>query len=368
MENWRRAGLNDPFIVDWAEFLLLCLQHRIEGIAFDALETIGWDEVASPTAVSALRRRAALADARFQANYRALREMAAVAPDLVESLIFIKGAVLTPLYEAATHRMVGDFDTIVASERAPELGRLLRELGYWEKPGKNGPTYFRESAAGLTLNYVALDVHIDIPMKYSRSDQALALPWSDLSVPHMIGEVRCRRPRDELHVVTLLAHLYEHAASWIHAVLEDDLRLIRILDVELLADTKTFDPHLLRTLVEHDGLRTEVILGLCQVRAIRGAVPQIFDFAPQLMAAVEHWAETLALPDGRLEVWPASLSERAFDAGRATTALKMMTGDGRRRSHWFDWRKGLIRGSEPVARIIELAEHDIRKPSERKGS
>jgi len=346
--------------LDWAPILLLANQHRVEGLLEGALKAAGCADQVPTSVLSVLRRRADLAESRYQACVEMLRALYAEAPDLVSGLVFFKGARLLPLYEAAHHRMLGDFDLIVAEDRFEELRRVFEKLGFWEKPGRNGPTFFgnpRTPRAGC--EYVAFDIHLAAPAKYNRSELALDAMWLTESVPYAIGEVPCRGLSGELELLELLVHASEHASSWIHVCLDDDVRLIRVLDVERLCASTTVDAGRVAELGHRFGLAGELALGLAQVEALRGALPPELSVLHEYAAAGAPFVDEVALPDGRFERFDTPLARRAFRTDRSAMALRMVAPDKRHRRAWFDWRHGLTEGQEDVAAIAARARERI---------
>lgn len=342
--------------VDWGEVGLLALQHRVEGLLHESLELAGCRDQVPVSVLSLLRRRAELAETRYRACYDVLVELARRAPDLVSEMAFFKGAGMATRYGSPAHRMVGDFDFIVSSEHAGELRALFGELDFWEKPGRNGPTYFGSALKPqIGSEYVVFDVHLDAPPKYNRPEPSRGALWLESAVPDALGEIACRRLPAELELLELLTHASEHALSWVHVCLDDDVRLIRQLDVELLCEQEPIDPAAVAALADRLGLAGELALGLAIHRSLRGALPAALEHLRDRADAVGDLVDVVALPDGRQELWEVPLHERAYRTDRGALALAMMPEGQRDRSHWFDWRKGLIRGSEDVAAVARLA-------------
>ena len=357
--------------LDWAEIALLAVQHRVEGILEEALKIHGCADQVSPSVLSLLRRRADLAEARYIGCYDALVELNRIASAVVAELVFFKGATLTPLYDAPHHRMVGDFDFIVPSGLYPDLRAALGRLGFWEKPGRNGPTFFGEVRNPKSGGeYVAFDVHLDAPPKYNRTDASIQRVWQNATEPHMIGEVACRRLERDLELLELLIHASEHAARWIHIclkavnerlwVIEDDIRLIRLLDVELLCAGGGVKADRVTELSSQLCLEGELALGLAQLAAVRGGLPAPLGELRHLADAAAELVDAVALPDGRIVTWAAPIRQRAFTTDRASRALLMMPPDRRHRDDWFDWRQGLTNGKEDVAEIARRLQEALR--------
>ena len=134
--------------LDWPRLLVGAMQHRVEGICADALRALTWDELAPPSVVDALDRRALLAESRYLAHYHALQELRDLDEELVASLVVVNGAAVAGDYTSATHRLIGDIDLWVDAEHVDRLGERARRLGYWEKDGAGGPTYYKDVANG----------------------------------------------------------------------------------------------------------------------------------------------------------------------------------------------------------------------------
>ncbi len=203
-----------PSRLDWPRLLVGAMQHRVEGLCVDALRALAWDELAPPSVVDTLERRALLAESRFLAHYHALQELRDLDEELVASLVLLNGAALVGDYTSSTHRMVGDVDVYVDTEHAGRLGERARRLGYWEKDGESGPTYYKDVATGVPgAGYVGIDVHLTAPAD-GISDGLAAGHWADNLVPHVVGDVKVHRPTPALELTHLLVRLHEHAGSW----------------------------------------------------------------------------------------------------------------------------------------------------------
>ncbi|MFF9573082.1 nucleotidyltransferase family protein [Streptomyces sp. NPDC014685] len=358
-ENWRKSfgGGIDPFLeIDWAQVCLLALQHRVEGLLAAGLRASGAQEATPVSVLSALGRRSELAEVRYTACYDVLRELERREPGLVHDLVFFKGAHLATLYDSPAQRMVGDFDFIVAGERLEQLRGLFLSLDFWEKPGKNGPTFFGPALdPQLGSTRVVFDVHLDAPPKYNRTGQSTGAVWRSSAERMLLGEVPCLRLPRELELLEVLVHATEHAGSWLHVCLDDDVRLIRHLDVELLCASGEVDGSRVGELARQLGLTGELAVGLAMQRALRGALPAALEPLTAWADAAADLVDVIALPEGGTVTWDEPLDSRAFRTDRSTRALAMMPAGSRRRDEWFDWRKGLVRGQEDVAQIAGQA-------------
>jgi hypothetical protein len=360
VQRW--ADLPDACLrLNWAEIGLLAHQHRIEGLLYESLELAGCADQIPTSVVSMLRRRADLAEARYRACCDVLVELHRRAPDLVAEMVFFQGADLVLRYGSPAHRMVGDFDFVVAAERDEELRRVFEELDFWEKPGPHGPMYCGSAIRPqIGAEYVVFDMHVGAPPRADHPRSKRAAPWISAAVPHAIGEVACRRLPVELAVLESLVHTAERALSWIHACLDDDVRLIRQLDVELLCEQEPVDAQALAGLADHLDLSGELALGLAVHRALRGSLPPPLAGLGRYADAVADLADAVALPDGRIEEWPVPLDRRAYRTDRGALALAMMPDGARTRAHWFDWRRGLVKGTEDIAAVVGRAAQRLR--------
>jgi hypothetical protein len=320
--------------LDWPRLAVGAMQHRVEGICADALRALAWDELAPPTVVDLLQRRALLAEARFLAHYEALRELRDLDEELVASLVLLNGAALVGDYASPTHRMVGDVDLWVDAEHLDRLGERARRLGYWEKDGARGPTYYRDEPAGTPgAGYVGLDVYATPPL--GAGDGPSGAHWAGNLVPHVVGDVKVHRPAPALELCHLLVRLHEHAGSWARWVAEDDVRLVRILDVELVAGglgraAATGDGpsgeapgEAVLAHAEALGVVGEVAVGAAVVRGVRGALPPALAPLEPHARAAGPATRLLALPGGGLVTAGEPLVERALcvDKSLRTRAL-----------------------------------------------
>jgi hypothetical protein len=351
-----------PARLDWPRLLVGAMQHRVEGLCADALRALAWDEQAPPSVVDSLERRALLAESRFLAHYHALQELRDLDEELVASLVLLNGAAVVGDYAAASHRMVGDVDLYVDAEHAERLGERARRLGYWEKDGVKGPTYYKDVASGTAgAGYVGLDVQLTAPIDGVGDGRADG-HWAANLVPHVVGDVKVHRPTPPLEVVHLLHRLHEHAGSWARWVSEDDVRLIRVLDVELVA--AALDPEAgddagggegVLAHAEALGVVGEVAVGAAIVLALRGALPPALATLEPYARAVEPCTRLLALPAGGLLLVDAPLVERALCVDKSARARAMAAGDGDTADWSRGWRRPLPSDREGLAAIAGCA-------------
>jgi hypothetical protein len=340
--------------VNWGEVGLLALQHRVEGLLHESLELAGCADQVPVSMLSTLRRRADLAETRYRACYDALLAVAGRAPELVAEMVFFKGADLAGRYASPAHRMVRDFDVIVPDNRADDVRRVFGELDFWEKPGRHGPMFVGSvKNPQIGSEYVVFDVHIDRPAGDGETGRSSR--WLEAAVPAVIGEVTCRRLPPGFALLELLAHAGEHALSWIQVCLDNDVRLIRHLDVDVLCATGEIDAVALVELARRSTMEGQLAIGLAVHRAVRGGLPPVLEAIEAHADAVADIVDVVALPDGRMVEWTVPLHERAYRSDRAARALAMMPAPSRHRGQWFDWRRGLLNGAEDVAALTRRA-------------
>jgi hypothetical protein len=339
-QRWKDVGV-EPRSVDWSRALVGALQHRVEGLVVDALRHLGWHELAPPSVFHALERRALVAEARFLAHYRALQDLRDRDEELVASLVLINGAALVGDYAMPGHRMVGDVDVLVDDAHADRLAARARELGYWEKDGAAGPTYFKDVDVAVPgAGYVGIDVHDRPPTHRHGGAEAATRHWAGHLVPHVVGDVKVQRATAPLEAAHLLVRLFHHAASWLSWTMEDDVRLIRTLDVELLSGSLGAGDA--AEVVAHAralGVTGELAAGLAVLRAVRGRLPAPLASLAPFAAAAEPCTGLLALPTGEVLAVPAALAGRVFDVDKATRARALADDDRRGRDWSRHWRR-----------------------------
>lgn len=335
MARWSEEIL-DPREIDWSTVLLGALQHGVEGLCADALRGAGWHGAAPPAVVGLLDRRRLAAEARFQAHYLALRELHRVDPELVARLVVTNGAALVGLYAATSHRMGGDVDLLVPPGQTDRLAARLRDLGFWEKAGRHGPTFFRESPAGP----VVLDVDHTTPVRAAHLE------------PHTVGDVAMQRLRGPVELVRQVVRVQRHAASWVHWTLEDDVRLIHLLDVELLAAALADGPGAVLDHARSVGAVPALALGLAVVKAVRGTVPAALEALEPLADVVAPCTRLLALPTGEVLDVEEPLAARALSLDKSARAGTLFGGRG----PWCTWRQGVASDRRGQAEIERRAQ------------
>lgn len=356
----------DPCEVDWSAVLLGALQHRVEGLCADALVLAGWEDAAPPSVLGLLERRRLAAEARFQAHYLALRELCAADPELAAQLVVVNGAALVRLYAAASHRLLDDVDLLVPPEYAERFAARARAAGFWEKAGPAGPTFFRETTSGAAppdAGPVVLDV------RHARG----AVEPGHLA-PLVLGDVELRRFRGERELVRQARRLQRHAASWVHWTLEDDVRLIHLLDVELLAGaagSANGDAGGPGAVLDHARALDAVAslaLGLAVVKAVRGTVPAALEALAPLADVVAPCTRLLALPSGEVVDTGEPLARRALALDKSARARNLVPVDGDgdgddrvARPAWCTWRRAPAGDDRGLAEIEARAHARLAK-------
>jgi hypothetical protein len=322
----------DPRAVDWSAVLLGALQHRVEGLCADALRLAGWQDAAPVSVVGLLDRRRLAAEASFQAHYLALRELRALDEELVSGLVVLNGAALVGRYATTSHRMLGDVDLLVAPDAADRLAARLRELGYWEKAGARGPSFFREAP-----DPVVLDVNHN-----SRPVRAEPYAWGDVPLRRLPGAVE---------LVRQVVRLQRHAASWVHWTLEDDVRLIHLLDIEVLAAALDDGPGAVLEQARATDTVAALALGLAVVKAVRGTVPTALEALEPLADAVAPCTRLLALPTGHVLDVGEPLAVRALALDKSARACALVG----TRGPWCTWRRGVTGDGRGLAEVERRA-------------
>ncbi|MGW0998190.1 nucleotidyltransferase family protein [Streptomyces sp. NPDC002520] len=350
--------------LDWARICLLAVQHRVEGLLMDTLDAVGCTDRTPPSVVSTLRRRAQLAEARTAAILAKAEEVHRRSPGCFDDLVLYKGITLAGRYRSAAHRMVSDLDAVVAEGDFERIRRALLASGFAERQGYRGSSFYAEPASSqIGVDHVMFDLHLE-PLPRFRQEHLKGafwrLPHRSTEVFHLVPDVlEARRYGAAESVLLSLVYLAEHAASWIHACFEDDIRLVKMLDVELLCAQESVSGADVRGLAEEGRVLGATLLGAALLVAVRGAMPA--SLAPLLgdigdPAGLTDLLDLVALPDGTLARWPMSVDERVFRTDRSGLALGMAPGGRQSRRDWHDPHGLLLTDREQVSAIMELAE------------
>ncbi|MEO3973608.1 nucleotidyltransferase family protein [Streptomyces sp. CAU 1734] len=319
---WSAVSASKGASVDWSAVLVLALRHQLSALLWDALQTAGLSDRVPVRIAEELCFRTELATARHAELVAALSELAEAQPEIVSRSVLLKGGALLSEYEKSAYRPMNDFDILFSSEDFEEIEPRFPELGYWRKESLNGPTYYRaRNSPGAPL---CMDVHVAGPSKYWRPDSAL-VRWLTDALPFVgPGGIECRRLSPEFELLNIVTHLHEHLGSWIHALGDDDVALVRLFDVELLAQRRQVNIERCWSLSVEQELQGEFMLGLWAFAEIRGALPaSLAPLAPglELLADV---GDMVAVPGGGVAQWSVPLSQRAFLINRMDLAFEAL--------------------------------------------
>ncbi|HEY1570383.1 MAG TPA: nucleotidyltransferase family protein [Pseudonocardiaceae bacterium] len=356
-QRWASGGSHGTD-VHWPDFLVLALQHRVPGLALDALREIGWFGRVSLSITDDLARRATSARLRQQELETAIGELYDREPEVVSRCVLFKGANLYGYYRKPEHRLMSDFDLLMSDDDHAALAPRFAELGYWIKDSLNGPTYFRRKPGAVAQ--LCIDAHICGPAKYSRPAEALSAEWLTDSLPAPANGLPCRYMSPDLQALNLLAHSHEHAASWIHAVLDDDIRLIRALDLEVLCAGSTVSADDVWQRARRFGLAAEVALGVWLQAQIRGALPAGLTPLTPLADTVAEFGETFAAPAGAVARWSTKVADRIFRTDRIELAFADLGLHGSAADwlKYFDMEKQVLIGPREEVEKIAAAARD----------
>ncbi len=355
-----------PRAISWPDFLVLCLQHRIAGLAHDTLRALGWYDQIPWTVYNELSYWSHDTEFRQAELRSALSELAVADPDAVSRAALLKGAALYPQYRKPSHRPMNDFDILFSADDFARIEPAFERLGYWKKNSLNGPTYYRKASAHP--GKLCLDVHVCGPSKYYRPDSAISDSWLRASVPYNHFGVSCRRLSPEFEFVNVITHIQEHLGSWVHATDDDDIRLIRFIDLELLLATTAVDVAAAWSLATELDLHGEFALGLWAWAQVRRSLPAAVITLAPLVALVDDLGDLCAVPGGTLARWYLPLRDRAFLVDRGDRAFDLLPIDlqapiaGRHWGEWHDWymhRNAMTVSREKVETIAALARERV---------
>jgi len=332
--------------VDWASVLVLALRHNLSQLLLDALDAAGVADNIPVMIAEELAFRSELVAARYTELVAALCELAAVEPAVIARSVLLKGGALMTEYDKPAYRPMNDFDVLFSNDDFVVLEPRFAQFGYWRKESLNGPTYYRNrDRPGGPL---CIDVHVAGPSKYWRPDDALVKWLPDARPFTGPGGIACRRLPPELELLNVVTHIHEHLGSWIHALGDDDLALVRLFDVELLTQRRPIDVQRCWELAVEQKLQGEFALGLWAVAQVRGRLPDSLAALAPATDLVADTGELVALPGGEFAKWPVPLRERAYLINRTHLAFRVLrdglpdptrvnVADPDRIDAWRDW-------------------------------
>lgn len=306
---------------DWSHVLVLAQRHKVAGLLYDSLAAAALLDRVPYTVSEALRFQLELTDRRQAELVDALRELADADAEIVSRAVVLKGGATLGDWGKIGYRPMSDVDLLFGVEDFDRIEPQFARLGYWRKESLNGPTYYRDrSGPGAPL---CLDVHVAGPSKYHRPDSAL-VRWLVDSEPYELGGVTCRRLRPELELINVVTHIHEHLGSWIHALADDDVALVRLLDLELIVANRTIDVSQAWALAVEQELHGEFALGLWAHARLRGSLPPALWALAPVIDRVDDCGELVAVPGGELATWPVPLADRAFRVDRLGLCFQVL--------------------------------------------
>ncbi|HEX6661067.1 MAG TPA: nucleotidyltransferase family protein [Sphingomicrobium sp.] len=197
--------------IDWRRFVRTVRFHRVQGLVWNSLWSIGGDvpgEVAESLSADAVA--IAAANLRMAAEARELRsefDRAGLA------LLFVKGLTLGALaYPNPMLKMSWDIDLLIAPQELADAAELLRRRGYRrEIPGASVDLHSWHARHKESVWSQASG--IDIELHTSLADNADLIPGIDFRSPRSQVEVAPGIVLPTLAREELFAHLCVHGAS-----------------------------------------------------------------------------------------------------------------------------------------------------------
>lgn len=356
-ERWNRLSqFERPRQFEWSRFLALAIQHRVEGLVVDAFTILQAADLLPPSAWTVLKHRSRLARERTDALVAAAQRVEEMDSGFFSGLTLYKGMTMVGRYREQHHRMVSDLDAVVAEHQMPRVRRVLNDAGFVEKQGFRGSAFYAEPhKPQIGVDHVLFDLHFE-PLPRFASASAREHIWSDgRREPFSLGGgVDAVRFGVNESLLIALVHLAEHAASWIHVCVEDDVRMIKALDVELLCLEPEVNAARLLYLARTLGVLGSATMGAAWIRVLRGEVP--LSLQPLLSGPdVDDLLDLIALPDGQIGSWTVPAAERVFLSDRRALALGMMGGGQTRVRDWYDPAAVLPTVRERVGAIVDRA-------------
>ncbi|MFI6743432.1 nucleotidyltransferase family protein [Nonomuraea sp. NPDC050451] len=346
--RWHELSPTPPACFD-ETFLFHLYSHHVGALAYDAADVLGWRSMFPPFLQTVLSRSGGLSEAVWEAHYAGLVELAERDPKLIAQCLVVKGALLGTMYQSKEHRVMGDFDLIIAADKLDMLLNLLRESGYdrrsdmaYDMQRDIGPSF---TGAGLTSMHV----------------WEMPKGWECHVSTGKVGTVECLLPTPELHIIELLLNAHEHASSWNYALWESDLQLVRAIDIEVIWEAAGgVDPLRLWETAVDVGLEAETALGLWVHEQLRGSLPANWSPLRVVIDAVAPFGDLYALPesvdtDEPIRRWPLSVRERAFHPSRHQLALDQLPEHQHTVEFIADIKAGRVSRRQPTSRIADRA-------------
>jgi hypothetical protein len=359
MDHARTGLASCALDLDWARLTTLAIQHRVEGLLVDAATAAGFDDQMPPSALSTLRRRAELAEAREGALRTAFERLLETGLFPLDTLVVYKGAALVHLYDEARHRMISDIDLLTVRTALPTLRKAFAASGYRERATPSGPAFVGPPpAVQIGCDFVVFDIHLDPLPRFHRPRESPAADWLELTAPLQFAGTECKTLIPGSALLIALVYLGEHAVSWVRACLEDDLRLIKVIDVELLCQSTSIDAASLMRHAQERQLVGACALGLAVVLSTRGALPAPLLPLSKMAETASQLLDYVAIPGGAIAKWLEPFSVRAFATDRSSQALRLMPTGQQHRRMWYDAHLGPNTGAENVM-VVTTAAQDL---------
>lgn len=342
--------------IQWPRMAVLAIQHRVEGLVVDAVATLQAEDLVPPSTWTMLRHRTRLASARTEALITAVERVQGLDSTLFEHLILYKGMTMVGRFRKTHHRMVSDLDAVIHESQMDHAREALGRAGFVEKQGFRGSSFYAEpDRPQIGVDHVMFDLHFEPLPRFDHGPARNGALRDASREPFALAEgVTAVRFGIDESVLIALVYLAEHAASWIHVCLEDDVRLVKALDIELLCADRRMDATRVASLARTWSVLGSAVMGAAWVRMMRGQVPHRLQ--PILDGRdVDDLLDLIALPDGHVARWTVPAAERAFRSDRPALALGMAPGGRGRLKDWYDPKNLLPTARERVWEITDQA-------------
>ena len=213
--NFRGGEQRAPLLVgsvDWEVLLNLARFHRVQALAFNAIDALGLDPPGQVRAdLAGEAERVTSANLRMAVQSEALREAFA---DASVPLLFVKGLTLGALaYRRPLLKAGWDIDLLVAPSDLQAAAELLRAGGYrCLHPRKDNPHRLRRWHGRLKESvWRRGDVHVELHSRLA--DNVRLIPSIDAASPARMVDVADGIALPTLQLDELFAYLCVHGAS-----------------------------------------------------------------------------------------------------------------------------------------------------------
>lgn len=317
--------------IDWAYLLYFCDVNGLFGLINSEISDLDDDRV--PMRVAAMIKREG---ERHAKRWHALASMLDL---LVASRasgippILLKGAALkaTIYKDDPTKRQLGDVDILISSENADHYCSTLEGCGYKLRKGKNGYTAI---SLHPTAGRLVIDVHIDDTSKTNRNPKLVYKIFQASLLPPNGDTLGYRIPSSEMMFLHGCKHFCEHMDDFRKVLVQDDIRLFRLVDLLLLAPV----------------VKRNLTLDLAEQLGWMGELERVVSYLRCFTNTLGDWPsatlsnENIQTPAGTFS-WPWPFSERMLRLDRDSWLSKRMQQDGRR-SNWYSSANGALHTKE----------------------